>query len=246
MKKRNMIILSLVLVSVLITGVVSFSTPLIYNSTMSSLGVEIPYTPSDMTKDNPNIEIAIGSSSIEYVFIEQSVDFDVMHSIEGNVTAIHEPLSWADDSYGVEIISIPVDILVKKDHRDHTSMTKKYNAGGGDKFDRMIFELYKNNPVSEGDTITVYVQGDMFKGKVMLHPYSEQFELGEDVIVHLGITIPAGFGMPYIFHEGEGVHYGVVIGENGKFKIENGIAYNHLYPYGKTLDAARYAANHND
>ncbi len=80
--------------------------------------------------------------------------------------------------------------------------------------------------------VTFYLHGKYFSDQLLLVPYEAQFEIGEQVLVHL---YPAS---EFEFQDGEALY--PILGENGKYKIgEDNKVYNKNYPNGKSLDSAK-------
>jgi hypothetical protein len=76
------------------------------------------------------------------------------------------------------------------------------------------------------DIITVKVLGCIVDNTLYLYPNSPQFEIGEDVIVHISIDPNDIIEKDFKF---------VQLGKYGKYKIQDDKAFNSKYPQGKDI-----------
>lgn len=171
------------------------------------------YTPSDMSKAFPQLDGVLrgGDASMLTTNIED-VKSLVQYTVRGTVVNIGNFEKWADPTPQPEElqkimgqnVKIPIDIKVTQVKKDKSDL---------------------NN----GDIITVKVLGRLVDNTLYLYPNSPQFEIGEDVVVHISVDPNDIIEKDFKF---------VQLGEYGKYKIQDGKAFNSLYPHGKDITKA--------
>jgi len=131
---------------------------------------ELGYAPSDMSKAFPHLDgVEQGHASWTTTDIRDVKD-QVAYTIRGTVIAIGEGEEWADptprpehyDTIFGKNVKIPVDIKVQE--------TKKTKSD-----------------VKPGDVITVTLTGKLLGKTLYLDGGEPQFEVGEEVILHIAI-----------------------------------------------------------
>lgn len=164
------------------------------------------YEPSNISLANPDFIIVPSSVSMATTDISK-VKQTILATFRGTVTNIGEPIDWLDN---VEQLhgAIPVTIKVIQNSKD--AENKKYQ---------------------KGDLFTFYVDSSKMDGKYYIASYEPQFEIGEEVIVHISKADlgPMGVG---------GDNYFVELGEYGKYKIQDGKAYNEKFNQGRIIEKA--------
>ncbi len=196
---RKQIITYSIIAIAALSTVAAFNDPFVYNKTLFVLGTDIPYTASDISLSNPNIVGSQGSASYIAEFVTDIKD-RVDYTVHGTVTSIGDPIPWTDNVGNSRGI-IPIELEVK--------------------------QVTKGSLDSK--TFTVHLLSNSADNKWYLSPGNPDFELGEEVIVHITVESP---------DEEIGNLNLVALGEYAKYKIEDGRAYNVQFPYGKTIDGA--------
>lgn len=142
----------------------------------------------------------------------EDVKNQVQYTIRGTVVKIGETEEWVDPTPQPEElrqimgknVKIPIDIEITQI--------------GKDKSDLKV-----------GEIVTVNVLGRIIDNTLYLTPNSPQFELGEDVIVHISVDPNDIIEKDFKF---------VQLGKYGKYKIHDGEAFNAKYLYGKNIVSA--------
>ena len=162
------------------------------------------YTPSDITKANPNLTMARGDFSM-LADIEQTKD-SVLFTVYGEILKVGDPIPWTDEA-GNSLASIPVHMVIKNVSKDtDPDMNLKLD-------DEFVF----------------YLSGGYEQDITYVDAFEPQFEIGEDVILHIGKADDAYGPMNDLYY--------VKIGMYGKYKVVDGKAYNENYPTGKLLNS---------
>jgi hypothetical protein len=121
-----------------------------------SLGSDVVYTPSDITKANPNLAKATGHTSVSTTDIRNLKDI-VKYTLRGKVLNVGDPIPWVDNA-GNNRGAIPVEILVDKQYKGENGI---------------------------GKTFTFYIQSIEEQGKYYVMPNEPTFEIGEQIVVHI-------------------------------------------------------------
>ena len=166
------------------------------------------YVPSDFSKAFPDYELAFSSNAYATIDIAEVKD-DVKYTIQGTVINIGSPKVWIDSTMNPDLFGMVPDRI-------------RINV------DIKIDQVKKLKDIVKGDVITITITGDMM-GNILSLDSREQFEIGEQVILHIAEDTNDVIG--------ENIHF-VKLGEYGKYKIQNDKAYNEQNPNGKTIEAS--------
>lgn len=205
MKQNNKIIIILT-VSLVAVSVLASSALLID----SEVKLSTNYVPSDMSKAFPELDgVLSGGEATMLTTNIKDVKGQVQYTVRGTVVNIGDLEEWTDPTPQPEElqrmigknVKIPIDIKV-------TQVTKAKT------------ELNKD------DIITVKVLGRIVDNTLYLYPNSPQFEIGEDVVVHISIDSNDIVEKDFKF---------IQLGEYGKYKIQNDKAFNVKYPHGRDI-----------
>lgn len=172
---------------------------------------ELPYVPSDITRANEKFSISPSTASWKTTDISH-IKQSVVATFRGNVADIGGPIDW-HDNVGAAHGAIPVTIRV-------TENTK--NIGDGD--------------YQSGDLFTFYVDSSKIGGRYYIPSYEPEFEVGEDVVVHIARSHLGPMG------EG-GDNYFVELGDFGKYRVMDQKAHNEKHYDGRPLYEALHEAN---
>ncbi|WP_148313051.1 hypothetical protein [Nitrosopumilus adriaticus] len=165
------------------------------------------YIPSDMGQYFPDYEVTHSHASYGSIDMKD-LKKDVKYSIQGTVVAISDILYWdgvnkddeAFDNIDLQTIKVEVDVKVDK-------------ASKSDK------------TIKKGDIITITIQG--FKsGDQISFTSDDQYQIGDEIIVHLGEDTSGIVG--------EDVKFSIA-GGHTKYKIQNDKAYNDDNVKGKPI-----------
>lgn len=167
---------------------------------------ELPYVPSDITLANENLVVTPSTASWETTNISK-IKQTVLSTFRGTVTSIEDPIDWSDN-VGVVHGAIPITIDVTKNTKD-----------------------VEKNKYKKGDSFTFYVDSIKLDESYIISSYEPEFEVGEDVIVHIAKSKLGPMG------EG-GNNYFVELGDFGKYKIKDDKAYNEKFSQGKSIEKA--------
>jgi hypothetical protein len=168
------------------------------------------YIPSDMSKAFPHLDGVLegGDVSMSTTNIED-VKSQIQYTIRGTVVNIGTLEEWKDPTPQPEElqkimgknVKIPVDIKV--------TQVKKAKSN-----------------LNNGEIITVNVLGHLIGNTLYLNPNSPQFEIGEDVVVHISVDPNDIIEKDFKF---------VQLGEYGKYSIQDGKAFNAKYSHGRDI-----------
>lgn len=169
------------------------------------------YTQSDITKANPDLVMGQGTSSMRTQEISETKETVVL-TLSGTVLSVGDIIDWkyVGDKYG----SVPITIEIDKN-------TKAKDA---------------NLKLKKGDSFTFYLTGNYEMDQYYIGSYEPQFEIGEEIIVHIGKASQGPNGP-------DGDNYFVELGQYGKYKVVEDKAYNEKFKNGKSLDKAFNEAN---
>lgn len=168
----------------------------------------VEYVPSDISKELTDYQL-VGSSS-SYITTEiQDVKDKVKMTIQGTVVSVGEPISWDDTTVNPETKNyVPEKVKIP--------------------VEILVDKVKKTKDVKKGDSIIVYVFGDRVGNQIALET-GLNFETGENVIVHVGEEI-----LP----NDDKTTYDVMLGQYGKYKIQDNKAFNEKFPNGKSIEKA--------
>lgn len=185
--------------------VVAFNDPFIYNQTLFLLGVDVSYVPSDITNANPDILAPEGGGATFNAEFVSDIKNSVDHTIHGSVLSVGSPVPWID-SIGNErgIIHVKIQVI---------------QASKGETPDDGLF--------------TVHLLADKIYGKYYLDSYEPEFEIGEEVIIHISVDA---------LDETSGNLNLATLGEYTKYQVNGDRAYNVQFPYGKSVGIAKNEA----
>ena len=164
------------------------------------------YTSSDITKANPNLTMALGIADM-LTDIERTKD-SVLFTVYGEILKVGDPIPWTDES-GNSLASIPVHMVVKNASKDTDP----------------------DMGLKPHDEFVFYLSGGAERDIIYVDVWQPQFEIGENVILHIGKTDDT-YGPATV----NDLYY-VVIGMYGKYKVIDGKAYNENYPTGRLLNS---------
>ena len=119
-----------------------------------------------------------------------------------------DPVDWIDEAENL-LGFVPVTIEIDRKTKDTTAHLK----------------------LGKDDRLTVYLGGVYESGKFYMHGFEPQFEIGEEVILHVG----HGKNGPAFEDDG---FYFVELGKYGKYRVVDDMAYNEKHKNGKPLDDA--------
>ena len=142
---------------VLIVIAISVTTLAISTSESSHV-----YTPSDITKANPNLTMGNGLFSMidDIAYVKD----DVVLSLSGTVLSVGDPVDWTDHETGHAMGDVPVTIQIDEKGKNE--------------------ELHLK--LDKGDEFTFHLGGIYERGQYHIWNFQPQFEIDEKVIVHLG------------------------------------------------------------
>lgn len=153
---KKYVIFTSIIAAVIVASVVGITNqPNNINSYDQTISNTI-YTPSDITKANPNLVKAVGHTSVTTTDIRNVKD-NIQYTLRGKVLSVGDPILWIDNA-GNNRGAIPIEILVDK----------KYKGDDG-----------------IGKTFTFYIQSIEEQGKYYVMPNEPTFEIDEQVIVHI-------------------------------------------------------------
>ena len=193
---------------VAVAGIVTamaLNDPVVYNPPMFLAGMDVSYTPSDITQANPNILAPDGGSASFKVEFVSDIRDSVSYTIHGTVRSVGSPVPWTG-SAGNERGIIPVEL--------------------------QVIQASKGEAPASG-LFTVHLLADKIYGKYYLDSYEPEFEVGEEVIVHISVDV---------LDKTSGELNLVTLGDYAKYQVNGDRAYNAQFPYGKPVDAAKNEA----
>ena len=203
--KGKIISTSIVAIAVAVTGAAFFDQLVLEEEYVSHNNVKLSYVPSDITLANENLVVAPSTASWATTDISK-IKQTVLSTFRGTVANIAEPIDWSDN-VGVVHGAIPIIIDVTKNTKDLEKIQYR-----------------------EGDSFTFYVDSiKLDQGTYVISSYEPEFEVGEEVIVHIAKSKLGPMG------EG-GNNYFVELGDFGKYKIKENKAYNEKFPQGKSIE----------
>lgn len=150
-----------ILVSVIVA--VAFGMAMVMVMVNDDISSTYEYVPSDITKANPNIKLASGSSSFDTINPSEIKD-KITHTVIAKVKSVGNVIPW-QDKWGETYGAVPVTLKVKEVVKGDISTQK----------------------------ITVYLHGMYEQGEFYLLPNEPQFEINEKVLVHLNTENQNGF-----------------------------------------------------
>ena len=169
------------------------------------------YVPSDITKANPNIAINTAAYSLATMEIEETKHSAVL-TVSGQVVSIGDIIPWTDES-GNKLGFVPVAFEI----------------------DQKIKDEIANSNLGRGEEFTIHLGGVYEGGVFFLHGFEPQFEIGEDIILHIGYDQN---GPKFA----DGGIYFIELGKYGKYKVVDK-AYNEKFNKGipayKALNKSR-------
>lgn len=178
---------------------------------LQSPGDEYVYVQSDITKANPNIAVAPTHATVASEEISD-VKRSVVLTVKGTVLSVDDPIDWIDESKN-PLGFVPVTIKVDEKSKDTAGLK-----------------------LNKGDHFVVYLGGVYESGVFYVHGFEPQFEIGEEVLLHVGHD---SNGPDF---EDAGLYF-VELGKHGKYKVVGEKAYNDKNREGKSLDQALDEAN---
>lgn len=184
---------------------------LIVSATHSSNTTNTPYVPSNIAHSLGSVtDVIQGEASWTTTDIKK-VKGAVDYTIKGTVIHISEPISWTDPT-------------PKSDgYVDARGSNVKIQV------DIEVDEIGKaKKSLERGSVVTVVITGKLLNSVLYLDGGEEHYELGERVIVHVAED-PNNI-------VGDNVLY-VKLGEFGKYKIQNNIAYNKQFSEGRSISS---------
>jgi len=165
------------------------------NNTQSVQELTSPvYIPSDITKANPNFVVEHGESLWVTTNIADVKD-QVVYTLQGTVLSIGDPIEWktgifseygeGDDYYQVEGIIGFIPITISVDN------------------------IYKGKLTD--NEFTFYVGSHKYNDRYTLSPDTDHYEIGENILIHLGYSDHA------LFPDG---YYGSVLAGFSKYQLQ--------------------------
>ena len=208
--KRKIFSITVMALVVTVVGV-TFFDDLMPKEEYHPYSDELPFVQSDITLANEDLVVAPSTASWKTTDISQ-VKHTVLSTFRGTVTNIDDPIDWTDN-VGIVHGAIPITINVTENTKD-----------------------VERNKYKKGDSFTFYVDSTKLGTSYIISSYEPEFEVGEDVIVHIAKSELGPMG------EG-GDNYFVELGDFGKYKIDSDKAFNKKYPQGKNINAALSESN---
>lgn len=166
----------------------------------------LSYEPSDITKADPSFAISPSSASWRTTDISEAKS-TVLATFRGTVVDIGKPIDW-QDNVNLTHGAIPITISVTENTKDT-----------------------ERNDYKDGELFTFYVDSSKIGGKYYIASHEPEFEVGEDVVVHIAKSRLGPLG------EG-GDNYFVELGDFGKYKIQHDKAFNEKFHNGKSIRSA--------
>jgi len=221
-KKNKMILFPVILV---VAAIGLFSAMSFNVDDLSNESKTTTYIPSNITKANPNILPEVGSSSYSTTNIYDVKD-NVLYTIEGTILSIGDPIEWISNNSVIQArAAIPITMSIENTYKGQT--------------DSETFTFFLDSFIII-DGITPSVQDlqnySNVNKKYRLFSFEPQFELGDKVILHIGIS---DIETNFIDDENLGSltpYYFVKLGTYGYYKIQNDVAYNEKFPNGIPLN----------
>jgi hypothetical protein len=212
-KMQNKIVYTII--TAIVVASIGFVFSVTSNENIEAHDVEdhTHYSQSDLGKAFPD-HVLLPSSSATDLNMEKAKK-DIISTIQGTVVGISGIKTWNDTTMNPDLIPLVGDRI---------------------KIDVQI-EVEKSNKgdYKKGDIITVTLTGAlMHDDKIISMDDNEQFEIGEEVIVHIAKD-PNNI-------IGDNIHY-VKLGQYGKYSVQNDKAYNERYHDGIPIAQALNEAN---
>ena len=167
---------------------------------------EYVYVQSDITEANPNIVVAPTHATVASEKIGD-VKHSVVLTVKGTVLSVGDPIDWIDESRN-PLGFVPVTIEVDEKSKNTADLK-----------------------LQKSDHFTVYLSGVYESDIFYMHGFEPQFEIGEEVLLHVGYD---NNGPDF---KDAGLYF-VELGKHGKYKIVGEKAYNDKNKDGKSLDKA--------
>lgn len=216
----------------------------------------VKYVPSDITKANPNFLIGGESSGVPPNISD--VANNVVITIQGTVLEIGTPIDYLSDNIGIPTgnsllpITITVDQVYKGEVKSETFTFYEMS---------MFFFIVEKEDVSYFMPDTVEEMQQIINDKTKNYRFfsdSAQFEIGEEVLVHLASNAANGGQEPYMIDDPENfslikTYYASIHSAYSKYQLQPNVvdtdnlqslsnvdflAFNILYPEGRPLDLA--------
>jgi len=209
MNQNNKIFTMLAIFSV--AGISILATNSLLTSTENDLSAT--YIQSKMSKAFPELDgVLDGGDATMLTTNIEDVKSQVQYTIRGTVVNIGKLKEWTDPTPQPDelrklmgkSVMIPIDIKVTQVKKDKSDL--------------------KNDEI-----ITVNVLGHLIENTLYLNPNSPQFEIGEDVVVHISVDPNDIIEKDFKF---------VQLGEYGKYSIQDGKAFNAKYSHGRDIAKA--------
>lgn len=170
------------------------------------------YIVSDLDKAFPDYEIVNNALTRDLNF--EKAKKDIKSTVKGTVIDISELKTWTDKTINPELVPI-IGERIKIEVQIEVEKASK---------------VYK-----KGDIVTVTLLGGLLPdGKTVAMDSDDEYELGEQVIIHLAED-PNDVA-------GKNVHY-VKLGKYGKYSIQDDKAYNDANHKGKSIEKILKEAN---
>lgn len=225
MKKKSSFVIgsSIALIGVLLAVAIFFGITTYYaeNDVANTSESNPIYIPSNITKANPNILVGSGEGSWRTTNVSDLSD-GILFTVQGTVLHIGNPIEWFESGptgrgHGTVPITISVD-QVYKGNIDSETFT--FFIDGLLVIDGL--KLGDNPSDSSPENRTFY-----------LFPWEPQFELGEQVLVHIN-EIRSNNDRVITVEDLEILtpNYSVQLGKYGKYVIQNEMLFNEKFPAG--------------
>ena len=171
----------------------------------------MPYVPSNIAHSLGTVtDVIQGEASWTTTDIKKVKD-EIDYTIKGTVVHISEPILWTDPTPKSEGYVETRGNNVKIEVGIEVEETGK-----------------AKNPLERGSIVIVIITGKLLNDVLYLDGGEEHYELGERVIVHVAKDPHDIIGDDVLY---------VKLGEFGKYKIQNNLAYNEQFPEGRNLSS---------
>jgi hypothetical protein len=168
------------------------------------------YTPSDMSKALPQFDDVLEGGDVTMATTKiEDVKDQIQYTIRGTVVRIGTPEEWTDPTPQPEELQKIMGKNVKIPVDIEVARVGKAKSA-----------------IQSGEIVTVNVLGRIVDNTLYLNPNSPQFESGEDIIVHISVDPSDIIEKNFKF---------VQLGEYGKYKIQDGKAFNPKHPHGRDI-----------
>ena len=202
-------------------------------------GAPAVYVPSDMTKANPDIEVTPAHAWVGYSHISQYAH-EIVYTLEGTVTTIQDPILWVQAA-GFVTASIPITLSVEKVHKGNlesdqftffvTASPVFVDGRLATSFASLGEELH----LPHDFVIKDFAMDEISNStdiRYRISDHSDQYEVGEKVIVHLVIyedidrTLSSGESV--MISDGNITpYYTTPMGNESVYKIQDGLVFDH-------------------